>query len=303
MLRQLFCALSATAIVLVPAVANAGAILGSIMPLGDSITYGEGVPGGYENQLYLDLAGAGDSFTFVGSVDNNATSTLINAGDQYTEGHPGYRVDQIASNLFADNDDSGGGDWLSGGGVSGRNPVYPNYVLLMAGINDMEQNYDPAYPSGNAPLATFMTDLESRYTSLVDELVVQRPTMQLIISSVLPVVSGTDPTGGPVTTQEVVPFNAWLSNTLVPQFQAAGDAVTYVDTYDDFVNGQNDDVVVDDFQSDGLHPSQGGYDTLGDSFASAIDALVPEPGSFGLFSAAGSITLLRWRGRRITKYR
>src|SRR5712692_3908966 len=48
----------------------------TIMPLGDSITYGFPVPGGYRNRLYSDLRNAGYSFSFVGTSTDNPSSLL-----------------------------------------------------------------------------------------------------------------------------------------------------------------------------------------------------------------------------------
>ena len=53
----------------------------TIMPLGDSITWGGSrisftVPGGYRTRLYSDLHNAGYSFSFVGTSTDNPSSLL-----------------------------------------------------------------------------------------------------------------------------------------------------------------------------------------------------------------------------------
>src|SRR3954464_13684471 len=62
-----------------------------IMPLGDSITEGTQVPGGYRIGLWQRLAAGGYRNDFVGSQFNGPGSL----GDHDHEGHPGWRIDQI----------------------------------------------------------------------------------------------------------------------------------------------------------------------------------------------------------------
>ena len=74
----------------------------TIMPLGASITSGSGgTDGGYRDRLYTDLHDAGFSFTFVGTSTENPSRLLSQVGQTHHEGHPGYRIDQIANNLDA----------------------------------------------------------------------------------------------------------------------------------------------------------------------------------------------------------
>src|SRR6516225_1585036 len=76
----------------------------TIMPLGDSVTFGsgnfgQGVPGGYRTRLYTDLLQAGYSFTFVGTQTANPSPLLSQVGQTHHEGHPGYMISQTANNL------------------------------------------------------------------------------------------------------------------------------------------------------------------------------------------------------------
>src|SRR4051812_4213000 len=66
-----------------------------VMPLGDSITEGTQVPGGYRIGLWQRLATGGYRIDFVGSQYNGPT----NLGDHDHEGHPGWRIDQIDANI------------------------------------------------------------------------------------------------------------------------------------------------------------------------------------------------------------
>jgi hypothetical protein len=63
-----------------------------VMPLGDSITDGAQVPGGYRINLWQRTAGAVD---FVGSGFNGPAGL----GDHDHEGHSGWRIDQLDTNI------------------------------------------------------------------------------------------------------------------------------------------------------------------------------------------------------------
>src|SRR5687768_7813674 len=66
-----------------------------VMPLGDSITEGTQVPGGYRIGLWQRMAAGGYTVDFVGSQFNGPS----NLGDHDHQGHPGWRIDQIAANI------------------------------------------------------------------------------------------------------------------------------------------------------------------------------------------------------------
>ena len=94
------------------------------MPLGDSITYGEGGAGGfggYRGPLYFALDGAGYSIDYVGTLSDNGGSIP----DRNHEGHPGWRIDQIHDNI---------GGWLGA--------ANPDIILLHIGANDFVQGRD-----------------------------------------------------------------------------------------------------------------------------------------------------------------
>ena len=87
-----------------------------VMPLGDSITDGFSVPGGYRIGLWQRLAAGGYRVDFVGSQFNGPASL----GDHDHEGHSGWRIDQIDANIV---------NWLR--------TTTPRTVLLHIGTNDM----------------------------------------------------------------------------------------------------------------------------------------------------------------------
>ncbi len=146
-------ALVATCVLLAPAAAYAESNSGvRIMPLGDSITDGFNVPGGYRINLWQQLAAGGFTADLVGSGFNGPA----NLGDHDHEGHSGWRIDQIDANIVT---------WL-------RN-TNPHTVLLHIGTNDVNQNFDLA----NAP---------ARLSALLDRILANAPGVELFVAQITP---------------------------------------------------------------------------------------------------------------------
>lgn len=119
-----------------------------IMPLGDSLTDGFTVNGGYRVDLWTMLA-AQHSVDFVGSRHNGVPGL----GDKDHEGHSGWRIDELAD---------GTTPWLLA--------YRPQVVLLLIGTNDMTQNFDVS----GAP---------SRLSALVDQIRTAVPDASIVVSS------------------------------------------------------------------------------------------------------------------------
>ena len=94
----------------------------TIMPLGDSITYGLTDPSGdgYRKELWADLTAADYTMAYRGSL-NNGSADLP---DTRNEGHVGFRIDDIAAGVDG---------WLKN--------TQPAVILLMIGTNDVFQNH------------------------------------------------------------------------------------------------------------------------------------------------------------------
>lgn len=122
-----------------------------VMPLGDSITDGMGVPGGYRINLWSKLVAGGYKVDFVGSLSNGPASL----GDHDHEGHSGWTIAQIDSNIT---------NWLR--------TYKPHTVLLHIGTNDMYGS-DP----GGAP---------SRLSTLLDHITTQAPDAELFVATIIP---------------------------------------------------------------------------------------------------------------------
>nr|WP_245594306.1 ricin-type beta-trefoil lectin domain protein [Actinospica robiniae] len=123
-----------------------------VMPLGDSITDGNAVPGGYRIGLWQRFVTAGYKVDFVGSLSNGPAGL----GDHDHEGHSGWRIDQIDANITG---------WL--------NTYQPHTVLLHIGTNDVLQNYDVA----NAP---------NRLSALIDHITAAVPSAEVFVAQIIP---------------------------------------------------------------------------------------------------------------------
>src|SRR4051812_38163127 len=126
-----------------------------VMPLGDSITEGTQVPGGYRIGLWQRMAAAGYRVDFVGSQSNGPAAL----GDHDHEGHPGWRIDQIDANITG---------WLATSG--------PRTVLLHIGTNDVLQNYNLAGAPG-------------RLSTLTDHITTAAPAADVFVATIIPLAS------------------------------------------------------------------------------------------------------------------
>jgi lysophospholipase L1-like esterase len=123
-----------------------------VMPLGDSITDGLVVPGGYRIGLWQRFTAAGYKVDFVGSLSNGPASL----GDHDHEGHSGWRIDQIDANIAG---------WL--------NTQQPHTVLLHIGTNDIAQNDDlPGAPN--------------RLSALIDHITATVPSAEVFVAEIIP---------------------------------------------------------------------------------------------------------------------
>ncbi|MEU4836511.1 lectin [Streptosporangium sp. NPDC023615] len=123
-----------------------------VMPLGDSITEGTQVPGGYRIGLWQRLAAGRYTVDFVGSQFNGPGSL----GDHDHQGHPGWRIDQIDANIT--------------GWARTQNP---RTVLLHIGTNDILQNYNVA----GAP---------QRLSNLIDRITTTVPDADVFVATIIP---------------------------------------------------------------------------------------------------------------------
>ncbi|WP_030451444.1 RICIN domain-containing protein [Herbidospora cretacea] len=123
-----------------------------VMPLGDSITDGFNVPGGYRVNLWQRFVQAGHTVDFVGSGFNGPASL----GDHDHEGHSGWRIDQIDAQIVG---------WLQA--------YTPRTILLHIGTNDMGQQFQVS----TAP---------ARLSALIDKIRANAPQAELFVAQITP---------------------------------------------------------------------------------------------------------------------
>ena len=126
-----------------------------IMPLGDSITFGEGDPkrGGYRTVLSTLLAEDGYMIDFVGS-QRSGEEVLA---DPDNEGHPGWRITNIRKAIASEG-------WLE--------TYQPDIILLHIGSNDLRY--------GNGLYAP------DNLSALLDDILARLPNVHVIVAQIIP---------------------------------------------------------------------------------------------------------------------
>ena len=221
---------------LLPLAASAQTPPTRIMPLGDSITFGSSVAGGYRNKLYQTLTAAGYSVDFVGTQTGNGVGTLP---DSDHEGHGGWNIGQLDANIAG---------WF--GAIAD-----PDVILLHIGTNDFGQNLDTV-------------NAINRLDALITKIATLRPYAHIIVTNLME-------RNEPFNTSIQAQFNPYVQDRVNAQ-AALGRRVTFLNMRaavplaempDQLHPGQ----VGYDHMADAWLPAvQAVIGTQGDSFAPAI---------------------------------
>lgn len=197
-----------------------------VMPGGDSITagYGSFDQNGYRLTAYTDLTG-GDA-DGKSSVDFVGSQRSGNMQDPDHEGHSGWRIAEIGQALH-----------------DSVPRHQPNVVMLMAGTNDMNSNYEVA----TAP---------DRLAAVIDQIFHDSPASAVVVSSLVPASS-------PATQARINTFNTQIRERVFAR-QRAGKKVRWADM---------SKLTTADL-GDGLHPNDAGYQKIGHLIAQAAKAAV-----------------------------
>ncbi|NEO25417.1 MAG: hypothetical protein F6K03_00600, partial [Kamptonema sp. SIO4C4] len=124
-----------------------------IMPLGDSITDGYHIPGGYRINLWQHLTEQGYTFDFVGSQQNGSPELP----DKDHEGHSGWTISELNAMIVP---------WLK--------KAQPDQILLLIGTNDIVQNLN-------------LPKIDERLEHLVHTIWQQTPDVTLFLASIPPI--------------------------------------------------------------------------------------------------------------------
>jgi hypothetical protein len=225
----------------------------TIMPLGDSITWGMGGSGGYRAKLWKNLKRAGYDFYFVGSDTSNPGDMPFD--QQSHQGHPGYTI--YEDNLNLDNNVPPTGaaqnDWNSGGYWITRLNRPPDIILIHLGTNDIGRGQD-----GNGQTAAENMD------AMLTHIYALAPEAHVILAKIIPINTGLN--------ANAVAFNNLLPG-IVATHQLAGQKVMLVDQYANFVDESGN--IKGFLLPDAVHPNDRGYDLMADTWFHAIRLLSP----------------------------
>jgi len=276
----------------------------SIMPLGDSLTWGwDGNEsdldtidtGGYRDPLYTQLTGQGITVNYVGAANGNASPTLVDAGQTANNGYNGYTIDQIDGNLAGSEPESDadnmGGYWLAGGGGTGRGPETADIILLQIGANDITTGVDPAFTGtpGTESDTQFAADAAARLENLINDIIHYEPNAMLLVDGTTPLYNGaTDTT---ISMEYDSDIAAMIASTY------KGTNVHYVDMFDAINNYPGGGYKL--IEDDGVHLNTEGYDVMAQTWDAAImadydfDAAIPEPSTWALLLGGAALLALR----------
>lgn len=176
----------------------------TIMPMGDSITYGDhGRDAGYRGPLYQMLKPVAPGFRYVGSLTTIQANISLPATYLHHEGHSGWTAAKLTK-----------GNYLAPG-----NGVNPDVILLQIGTNDL-LSYGGGYTDN------LRTDLEL----LITQLTTNRPKATIIIAHIPP----------STKRKGVTDYNAMVDR-VAAKFKATGKHLTVLDNYTGFpANGSAD---------------------------------------------------------------
>lgn len=219
----------------------------SIMPIGDSITFGLGEDGGYRKYLDRTLKTKDIEFDMVGPEGRNSESFNYNGQNcQYDGNHAGYSGYTIKQQYPIPS-------WGENGlleKLKSKDAVkqaQPDIILLIIGTNDMTANRN-------------LNDCEKDLHTLIDYILGDMPEDGVVFMGSIPEFTAY---GG--NEQRVGNYN----NTVKKVAESYGDNVQFADVHG-CLNGMAD------MSNDNLHPSGAGYEKMGKFWAEVIEDYLSE---------------------------
>jgi lysophospholipase L1-like esterase len=214
----------------------------TILPLGDSITYGVGgTNAGYRSALRELLTQADVTFQFVGLAHDNPG--MLPADQQHHEGHPGWVITSGTSGRDGLTDHLP--TWLGPTGVT------PDAVLLMVGTNDVNINYE---------LDTAKQRLDALVSMIADQHTGLAPEARLFVAQIVPIVDANNDVPDNTKDPRATAYNQVVAE-VVSEHAAKGERVRLVDMHAALAPA--------DF-SDALHPNDAGYAKMAKTWFDAL---------------------------------
>jgi lysophospholipase L1-like esterase len=214
----------------------------AIMPLGDSLTFGDHGDntndGSYRPQLFHLTLREQHSITFVGQGVNGPDMVDGQPFPKNHDGFPGFTID-----------DGPATPGITGLAADHVKTYKPHIVTLMIGTNDVV-------------LENEVEDAPARLGHLIDLLVEADPNLLVVVAQIPP---GKD---------DAINARAETYNAAIPGVVAAraraGKHVAIVDMYAAFTQNPNFKA---DYVNDLVHPTQVGYDVMGDTWFALLGPL------------------------------
>ncbi|MEB3828332.1 Calx-beta domain-containing protein [Phormidium sp. CCY1219] len=219
----------------------------ALLPLGDSNTRGKPNQenyAGYRTHLWNRLVtGDGFNMDFVGSAHSGPDGM-----DKDHEGRGGFTIDELTDNSsnFKGYNKPGAPDYTTIEDTLSDNPA--DLILLMAGTNDINRGDDV-----NVAIAELNV--------LVDRIVTHSPDARVLVGSILPNTADSD------REARTAEFSGRIFNEVISPKINAGKKVSFVDIY-------NAPLETADFNSDGYHLVDSGYEKIAQVWYEEIVASV-----------------------------
>ena len=217
-----------------------------IMPVGDSITNGDGEQGGYRKYLYDALTKKGYKIDMVGP--NGRDSATAN-GITYDDNHAGFSGYQIKEVPSWGQQQGGKGSLYNE--LKNNNAVKkadPDIILLMIGTNDL---------TANRSMDACASDLRA----MLDYMLADMSSDGVIFLASVP-----EHTAYGGNTQKIANYNNTVKS-VAEEYAGKGKNVKFADVHS-CLDGMND------ISGDQLHPNGTGYKKIGNFWAETLDDFV-----------------------------
>jgi len=210
-----------------------------ILSIGDSITQGSGIPGGYRRHIYDILSADGYNIKSVGSKMSNCYKPCVGCKCEEIKRHDGHGGKQIA--YISDNIEA----WIR------KYSDKPDVILLLIGTNDF----------GYYGIPNEFPDVIKRWDELIYKLTDLLPDAHIIASNLI------KRTVKDYEDSIQIHFNPYVED-IVKKHAIEGNKVSFIDLRS---------MLSLEHLADSVHPNEAGYLLMGQGWAKAIqDVFSPQ---------------------------